>query len=251
MYKKINHILIKFFGLKITRVIRPKTVGNVSQVKGKIIEFFGPSGVGKSTVCNYYLNHYRFKFGKEILTRKDLNAYSKGIRFRLQGFQDKVLGMKIENTGKKNIDPLIKYEEICHFKRFMDHDFLITHYLNDKIFFLDEERFLHYFLKDNLFTEQETSSYLKNRVFIFCYAPVEKIMKNIKKREKKSHTVWVHKNLNDRELYDYVDKQLKKELQVYRKLEKMGATVIKIDIRQNLNENRIILDNFFAKIIYK
>jgi len=249
MYNKINQLLINLLGVKITRLIKPRSLTTKNRgSQNLIIEFLGPPGVGKSTFCRYYLNHHKTQFKKEILTGTNFHAYLKGTRFTLKGMQDKVLDLMIKHYAHKNNDPVLRYKGLCSFKFFLDRDFLINHYLKNKIIFLDEERLLHFFLEEGgQFTKDEFSDYLKNRVFICCYGSTERVVKHIKKRAKKGHILPFHRGLKDGELYEFVDKAVKNALKRYEKLKKLGGKTVKINIDDPLEKNREVLDLFLQK----
>jgi len=87
MYHKINGLLGKHLGLQINRVAKPKALPKVEN-PGKnnlIVEFIGPAGVGKTTLCNYYLNNNKLNTSRNILKPADINSFKKGRKLNLEG----------------------------------------------------------------------------------------------------------------------------------------------------------------------
>lgn len=241
--------MTKFLGLKLVRAERSFSMKKTAGKNSLIVEFIGAPGVGKSTLCDYYLKNHAHPFKRKILTRKDLNKYSPF--FELDGVHNQILNIKLKHDAAiEDVSASAKLKRILNFKVFVDHDYLIRHYLQDQIIFLDEERLLIYFLNmDNGITEKERDDYFKNRVFVFCDAPAEVVLNHIKKRATKGRLIERHRNLSDTELLANIEARRGTITERYKRLTALGVKVIKLDISEGLQNNKNLLDKYLEKKI--
>lgn len=251
MLNKINKLL-QNFSVKLIRTAKPVKISrNKSNGNNYIIEFIGAPGVGKSTLCNYYLKHHGLKTKGEIFTRKQIAAIASGLSVEPTGVHDRILNIKLQHdAGISEMTAVKKLRSIQNFRVFVDHDYVIQNYVKDKLIFLDEERLLSYFLdRAELFSKAEIDAYFKNRIFVFCDTSSENILAQIQERAKKGRLIARHQNLTEAELLQDIDQRRAITQERFNKLKDNKVAIIQVDIRAGLEKNTQILDEFLSKTI--
>lgn len=206
-----------------------------------IIEFVGISGVGKTTLCDYYLKNHKQRFKKEIINRVELERYVRGSNidfFRIEDkFGEYLLQQRLKSLNDYTRSSRRKVKLIHRSLNFVNGEYIIDK-LDDKIFILDEHLMDHYrsLLPKALHEKSEVEKYLENRLFIYCTASAEQILSQKRKRARygKNHPDYFPTPV---EWKKAVQKEMENIENAFAVLQDQGVKVLEVNTADDLAEN--------------
>lgn len=251
MLHKINRILEKALKLRLVKLVSVKS-GLSGKPPSLIVEFVGPSGVGKTTLCNAYLDFQRLSVpGGNILTRKyveQLDALEPSIKGH--SLYNTIFEHKINDiTRRKNESFFSKYSRVESSFNCIKADLLITNSIPNRLFILDQHIIqLHRRTLSEIRDEYDLRELYENRLVIYCTTSPETIVKQIKKRAKTTEGIQpFHDGLTDEELFVKEAKIIniwEEDMEIHKN---HGMKVLRIDTQNNMEENCLLVDNFIKK----
>lgn len=255
MYKKINRLLERYFNVRISRAQGTEFISGKQSVGGDnlIIEFMGASGVGKTTLRDYYLKHHTTNFQRAVITEQDLSKYiiePEEEPSDKNEFYNHLYLLKLKRMSQSNDTFFKSNRRVNLFYKYLHNDYLIRNFLNDKTALLDQHVFKFFTEDFNRLGESSVKmGFLKNRVIIYCSASPEQIVAYIQKRSKSGSTRSVHFNKQKGELLKETKEHLEARKNDIDKLEKSGAQIIRVDTELELAENTKVIDNFLSSYL--
>ncbi len=192
----------------ILKRIKSKYYSNISLIEelkkcnhsgGKIIEYIGPSGVGKTILYNLTKNNLSSEWSNLQIgsdNQKD------SIDERLFEIQREILKKKNDSVDILKCDINQKLKLMTYFNQVLLNNIRISN-CNQKAGFLLEEGICHNFSNElQSLKEKDLEYVMKNRILI-CVLPHDSltVVSQIRKRTKEGgHTVYHHEGLDDEEL---------------------------------------------------
>ncbi|MGO3182955.1 MAG: shikimate kinase [Aequorivita sp.] len=251
MFTLLNRGLEKLFGLRLVRGQRPKPPPlSVITKNNLIVEFMGPSGVGKTTLRDFYLKHHKFPFKGEMMTEKDLKKYDLKLDESNMGkveIYELLFSAKLKELSEAQ-DSFIKTNRRLNlFYNSLKIDFFIRNYLSEKQVFLDQHVF-KFFANDfiQLKETEQKQEFLRNRIIIYCKASPEKIMEYIEKRNRTDTTRPVHQNRDSKLLHLQLQEHLTQREKDVQMLKQNGAHILEINTENSLSKNSELIDDFMT-----
>jgi len=203
---------------------------------GKILEFIGPSGVGKTKLYNltkdklssnwHYLEviyPYKFNNTDEKLIDIHWNIFKKKSSF-------------IENLNTKSIT---KLKLSGYFNQVLINNIKLMLIKNESGFFLEEGIF-HNFSRELITLRDEDLVYiLKNRCLVFILPRDSmNVVNQIRKRiNEGGHTVYHHNGLNDKQLNTLTKDSVSNFNEFLERIQKFNIPVCKLYLEDGLEEN--------------
>lgn len=246
MIQLINNILAQLFKIRINKIPKERKLENKYdfETNGIIVEFVGPPGVGKSTLCREYIKGRNLSSTNQIIKSKEINEYLNSNQIHLSDFRKEILIEYINQYINYNS---ISEKRLNRLNLYFNHlkiDCLILDLLPNRICFLDQH-LLQLFsgLPEWLPADNITNDFLKNRIFINCLAEKEVIFERIKSRNKilKSGDFY---NLNDKEIKQKIKKISREHQDKIKHLKNKGASIVNINTNEKFSKNIKIIDDF-------
>lgn len=254
--REINNILEKHLSVRFTKVARSKSLpergNNNNKNNNIIVEFIGPSCIGKSTLYYQHVENHRedseFNTTHGRKFRKHWKSYKKHGSSQLNKFHKQLLDNKINFKIKDNGGGIKKFESLKHFKLLLEIDAWIENHLNNTIVIFDEHIF------GRLDNEQrpkdnDFDAFFKNRCFINCYAPPEFHFKNIMNRKKTGTNPIVYKDLKKREIFEKIKFEQQKSKDKVSYFRERNVPILEINTAKGPNQNCKLIDKFLTSII--
>ncbi len=243
---KVNDILEHLFHI---RLIRSAPLPKKQSIhKNIVVEFFGTSGVGKSTLCNYFIKKTTAK--KKILQTADLVPYIRDKRVKLSGIYDDLLSAKIDEVTTNSLPGFQKYSLINFYHRIISISSFINEYLNNNIIFLEEGVFHNFSQQILTLVENKEIEYIfRGTVLIYCTASPEFIVKNINKRMEDGTTMIHHQGLNGEQLYEFVKKNIAERTIYANKLRAKGVPLLEISTENDRDYNCKMIENYLENLL--
>lgn len=248
----INKGVGKAMGFRIQRL--PKTVALTQAHRrdtSMVVEFMGASGVGKTTLRDFYLKTYGRSLKDHVMTEADLSRFTIDLKkndFPQMEIYNRIFSIKLIRMGEKR-DSLFRNKR--RFKMFLDTliaDCKIRYFMTDHIFFLDQHVF-KFFTTDFLSLEDSEiqKELLKNRIIIYCYASPETMMEFIKKRTQEGTTRLGHQGKSEEEIFASATAHWDESQEEIRRLKASGAALLEIDTGDGLQENAVLIREFIQE----
>lgn len=232
-------IFKKLFGK--TRIVKPEIEVKKNSSTGKIIEFIGPSGVGKSTLYNETKN----SLSSVWRNSKSLNKFKGNTTDeQLAEIHWKLFKSKISNVDSINTDGLVKLSLMEHFQKMLSDNLKIIQQENEVGIFL-EEGLCHSFSRELIvLTNAELINVLGNRFLIYV-SPKDPniVVRQIRKRAMEGgHTVYHHVGLDDQDLNRITKDSIDNFNKLTNHIEKLNVPVCRLFVEDGIeiNSNRII-----------
>lgn len=208
-----------------------------------ILEFIGPSGVGKSTLFKEYFSNVDFNF----YTQNDIYKVKSKLDEQkiLSIIYHELLLNKHNNLLKKDYNAYTISELLNYFSKIVSEDILIQNSYKDCGFIL-EEGITHNFTTELLqLSNEHLSLLLKNRIIIYLKPENPNlIVQRIKKRANEcGHIVIHHKNKTDEELLNIAKQSIENFDKFIDRLKGLHIPYIQIIAEENDGSNK--LKNFF------
>lgn len=259
LHQKINYLLERIFKLRVTRAKNGQPPINLSgkeknQIENKVVEFMGISGVGKTTLCNYYLDSREKDFDDKIITPSEVQSFCNISSIEISGIYDKLLSMWFEDLATKfsYFPGNKKFVMIRYFRSILAEDAKLACCFNNKIIVLDGGLFHNFSLKlMKLIDDKEIRELLKNKAIIYCWASPDFIFNNVKHRAQTGEVNLFHQRLNDEELYNFISKSLENRRRAVIEFEKFGIPVLKVNTEQDQDYNSGKIDDFIVQLAVK
>lgn len=252
MLTTLNRALEKLIGFKLVRTQRTKPLPSTIKADNNlIVEFMGPSGVGKTTLRDYYLIHHKFSFEGEVITEKEVKNYHFNFE-ESKSEKEKIYRLLLAAQLKKisdTKDSFIKtHRRLNLFYDTLKNDFLIRNYLSDTIVFMDQHVF-KFFANDfiHLKETEQKQEFLEHRIIIYCKASPETIINHIEKRKQTGTTRPVHQQRESEELHRQLEEHLAERKKDVQMLKKNGAHLLEINTEKSLAENTKLIDKFMTE----
>ncbi|MGB1308626.1 MAG: hypothetical protein ACPG6B_06930 [Oceanihabitans sp.] len=244
----IKRVFKKFFKKKSVQpsvVVKPKK--NLSE--GRIVEFIGPSGIGKTTLYNTIIKELTSNW----INAKNFKEHEYGTaNEELFAIHWKLLKYKLERVDSFNLGSLEKINLVQYFKQVLLENIKMIN-VKGKSGYLLEEGLCHNFSIELLnLNEKELKAVLGNRYIISVLPKDTKTVVNqIRKRTVEGgHTVAHHKNLNDEELEEYCKISTKAFEKFTNHIQKFNFPLCTLYVEDGIefNSNKII---DFEKAMFK
>lgn len=208
-----------------------------------IIEFIGPSGIGKSTLFKEYFSTTDFNF----YTQKDVYKVKSKLDEQdiLSFIYKELLFNKHSNLLKRTYNAFVSTELLNYFTKIVSEDIIIQNSHKDFGFIL-EEGIVHNFSKELLqLTNEHLSLLLKNRIIIYMRPENPNlIVQRIKKREcEGGHIVIHHKNRTDEELLDIAKQSVEHFDKLINRINELNFPYLQIIAEENNGSDK--LKSFF------
>lgn len=153
------------------------------------IQFIGPPGVGKTTIYNTLIKTLKNKYPTRESYIKQTPYNITDRTFDNEKTYQDLAALKLKSYQESSYSPIDKIKYTNWGRVMLTHNYIISKTNKNKIIISDENMLLsfsgeltEYLLKN----ETNACDFLKNHAAIFCYAPPEKIAKQIKQREIKT-----------------------------------------------------------------
>lgn len=251
VYNKINSVLEKVFGITVVKSKVPRKK-NTSIGDNLYVEFLGIAGVGKSTICRYFLKNSNINFKNKPLTNSVLEAFRKGTNLNLEGFYDDMYKSKLRRSVGLNRTGETLFSLINYYRSLLLRDLALQNYFNNQIAFVDEGIFQSYAPEILSISHDEIQKQFKsNRVIIFCDATSEYVNNNLQKRRKTGKLKGHHQNMNPATLNKFIEDGLKRERVKVHKLEELGIPILHLCLVENLEINSQLINDFLKEEIGK
>ncbi len=248
--KRLNGVLGKYLGFEIV------ITGKGSSLKSKeksvnhtfIIEFMGPSGVGKTTLRNYYLKQYSTSFTGGIITEKFLETHTLNLNekdIENTEIYDILFYQKLLTLNQKRSNFVKTNRQVRLFYKTLAEDFIIRNYSHKKYAFLDQHIFK--FFTENFLQLEDSETQkelLKNRIIVYCHAAPKTVVEYIKKRAASGKISFKHQGKNESQLYSTLTDHMANRKPQIQKLKEYGACIITINTENSLKENAKLLDDY-------
>lgn len=253
--RKINSILEKTLSMRIERIRKTEVLGFEKNAKFPlIIEFMGASGVGKTTLRNYYLKHHHFQFPHDFLTEKELKSFDVPISEEsLPEFEiyDELFASKLHKIISEKSNFFKQRRRIELFHKTLKNDFMIRHFIREKTVILDQHLF-KFFTEDILTLPADQQKELfQNRIIVYCETSPETILKYIQQRAENQITRKIHQDKPENEILQNLRDHLAIRSKEIDLLKENGANILKLDTANALEENAQLIDEFVENLKQK
>lgn len=250
LFNKINSVLERAFGVRINPVSKTESHAFKKENSYLLIEFMGASGVGKTTLRNYYLKNHKVEYQFPILTEKALKNYSpqnKIINFEELEIYNLLFQSKLQIISSKNKNFINQQRRIELFAKTLNRDLLIRHFIPKKTFILDQHLF-KFFTEDFIkISSEQKKDLLKNRLIIYCEADPKTILNHIKTRSQKEATRPVHLEKKSGKILEELRHHLEKRRKEIQVLKNLGARILVVDTANDLQKNTELIDGFISE----
>ncbi len=208
-----------------------------------IIEFIGPSGIGKSTLFKEYFSKADFNF----YTQYDIFKikYKLGEQNILSSIYKELLFNKHHNLLERAYNAYVSTELLNYFTKIVSEDIIIQNSHKDFGFIL-EEGIVHNFSMELLqLTNEHLSLLLKNRIIVYMRPENPNlIVQRIKKRANDGgHTVIHHNNKTYEELLNIAIQSIVIFDKLIDKLKELNIPYLQIIAEENNGCDK--LESFF------
>ncbi|GEM_PF-5853020 len=201
LFKKLGYRLVKVLDKKARSVPFVQDDGDPpSKTHVFVIEFIGPTGVGKTTLFERIKNHTSAQwYYRENLSSLKLKEWEGILSGSLHW---KILFDRLLRLNGLNLDGFYKTKRMRYLAQVMLYDLHLHNGVSDKGFLLDEG-ICHNFTKElNALPEDEFKTIMAGRALIYLVPKnPSTVLKRIRKRAQNSgKTLGHHKGLSDDEL---------------------------------------------------
>lgn len=247
----IQNLLIRSFGYQLTKLYPPKRIKLIARKEPLYIDFFGVSGVGKSTL--YAEVRRRNTNGGSWAEVKDfigtLKDYS--LPKQIDPVYQKILERKYQIINKD-----YELEELLEFMNFYFRNIkedIIAHAYNENYTIVMEDGLVHNFA-DSIFDlhkekQIDLSRLIKNRAVIYCYNTPEEIAKRIMSRQKEIDELRPqHRKISTDELIHEQQLELSKNREYIETLLDNGVPVLEVDTSDDVTENAGKVNRFIEEL---
>ncbi|WP_026452246.1 AAA family ATPase [Aequorivita capsosiphonis] len=246
----LNKALEKLFGLRLVRgqQLKPLPLSVIAK-NNVIVEFMGPSGVGKTTLRDFYLKHHKFPFKGEIMTEEDLKKYD--LKLDESKGKEEIYGLlfsaKLKELSEAQESFIKTNRRLNLFYNSLKIDFFIRNYLSETQVILDQHVF-KFFANDfiRLKETEQKQAFLRNRIIIYCKASPEKIIEYIEKRNRTDTIRPVHQNRDSKLLHLQLQEHLVQREKDVQMLKQNGAHILEINTENSLSKNSELIDDFMT-----
>lgn len=252
MLTTLNKGLEKLTGFRLVRTQRHKSPWGLGKATNNlVVEFMGPSGVGKTTLRDYYLKHHKFSFQNEVITEKEVKNY----HFNLEEFKSEneeiyqtLFASKLKKISETKDSFIKTHRRLNLFYDSLKIDFVIRNYLSDTIVFMDQHVF-KFFANDFIHLKETElkQEFLQRRIIIYCKASPETIIDYIEKRKQAGSTRPVHKQRDSKQLHHQLQEHLAAREKDVQTLQQNGAHLLEINTEKSLAENTKLIDEFMTE----
>lgn len=250
LFTILNRGLEKLFGLRLVRGQQVKPLpSSILAENNLIVEFMGPSGVGKTTLRDFYLKHHKFPFKGEMITEKDLKKYD--LKLVESKGKEEIYGLLFSAKLKKLSDTKDSFTKTHRrlnlFYDTLKSDFFIRNQLSNTVAVLDQHVF-KFFANDfiHLKETEQKREFLQDRIIIYCKASPEKIMEYIGKRNQSGAIRPVHENRDSKQLHQQLQEHLAERKNDMQTLFQNGAHILEINTENSLAKNSELIDDFMT-----
>ena len=239
--KLINRKLEKYFSIKFVKVHKAKIIDLKGSIGSNVIvEFLGPPGVGKTYLCDFFIQKYRDSFSSEVITRGDLQNQNIG-EVELSEMYSELLNYRIRDISNTSKSGINKYRSIKHEHQLLKNDIICNDFLSDSLIITDEQLFKtfgEYAFK--IASPEKMRRILKNRVFILCTASPATIFSN---QQKKNKDFFIS--------IEWLTERIAKDVVLVQHLRKYGSEVLEINTENGLEFNSKEIYSFINTTIIK
>lgn len=253
MFFKLNNFLSKVFKIRINKVAKPIELPKNKNYKDNLtIEFYGASGVGKTTLYNYYIKNHNFAFNKPLILRKEITRMVINNKKESLGIFEYGFNSRVDNILNKPFLAFNKYIHVENIYYLALWNYIASYIIENKTIILDENDMFNPFF--DLYLNEETkeigAKYFQNKIIIYCYLDIEELVKRLKQRVAAgTHPYLQNRNFNDAEITEMAAETLYNRKRRIDILEKQNFSILKINTAESLEANTQKIDAFIAKAI--
>lgn len=219
---------------------------------GMMVEFVGPSGVGKTTLYNVLLAR-RMSTDIWITVDELLNFYKKtgSNQCKLNEVYEILLTMKLKDVTKKEFKIIDKYSILDFFYKNIQIDAIINNQALPALIVL-HDGIIHNFSNElYLLNKNNTNLYFnifKNRAVVHCYASPQLISENILKRNSEGHSRPQHKFLTKGQLMEQSGDILTNKAQFVAQLKQYKIPCLEINMENDISQNVATVNKFIGEL---
>ncbi|AIJ44657.1 hypothetical protein O987_02345 [Comamonas testosteroni TK102] len=216
-------------------------------MNAKVIEFIGPSGIGKTT----FFNHLKGVIDPAWLGMDDVREIAKTQNVsEPDDIVRTIIYRKRENVEKLNRSEFQKKFIGDYFNEIITLDQLVSSSKNLKL--INDDGVFHNFSKEILSASKEkyneVQKLLLNRKIIYFTASSEKILDNLKERHQKtpgaSNDWYGYTQKNSISIQEMIEISVNESEEIYNLVKSMGAAVMRINLDEDNMENIEKAQNF-------
>lgn len=250
--KEVKKYLENTFSIKISKGLRPKFIDGKGS-NNIIVEFAGPSGIGKTTLRNYYIKNHQIKINRELIRDFDLEEYASVFKLRIKEVNDvyeQILKSMMTHIHKKYPSGIEQMKRATFYYNVFIRDYILTTSLDNKIAFLDEPLYHH--AKDSYLEiikrNPKSEEFIKQRLFIICTASPERNLKNLRERERLGGNLIIeYEDLDESEFIKKIQTNLNEVIRRAEELRRLGGKVLELNMEDDLMVNTNKIDEYIIQ----
>ena len=213
-----------------------------------IVEFIGPSGVGKSALCRELMRKQdpadRLCTYEELIRRKNRPVHRSDTRdFERYA---KLLGLEKLCEGNFSKEVLSYSHEV------VDREVQLEQIEDQESIIVLEEGMVHNFsdalLDLRALDPKEFGLLVRDRVVINCVAPPSTVVSRIRQREAQGHLMSLHVGKSDEELLDLCSEELKNKAELMRNLREFEVPCLDVDMENDVPGNLQKIQSFLQNL---
>ncbi len=238
--------MLKSFLSRLNKLIIPKTY-----TQNLIVEFIGPSGVGKTTLYKEFEKNTSVPFKKPFKKRSYLKymLYLNNDNYELKNkfikdYHVEILKLKTTSLFDEDCSNLIKLECLNNLTWQVNQDIISLSF--DGLVILDEgifHNFCYQFLKLAQYNNLMFNSSINKRSFIFLEGEPERIYNQIMVRQNKNSFLLPGNEKRKTDVINMIDNELSERRKLYQILTRYRPC-LQLKIENNSNQNIRKIDYF-------
>lgn len=224
---------------------------NGNGAKGWLVEFVGPSGVGKSTLFDIMLAGRKPEDGW-LTPAESLRVFKpQAFPVQLDDTYERLLWLKLREVSQSNHAPSVKYELLAFFNGNLRLDASLSR-LELKAPVVHHDGLLHNFSPCFALLRKDDpigfSRLIKNRAIVHCFAPAQLIADRILKRNDEGYARPQHRNLSEQELIEQSTVVLQRESGLVALLKEEGAPCLELNLAHEPDQNIEAIQRFIDSL---
>lgn len=254
--RTLNNKLEEWFEIRFIRSPRKLEFKKGQGKNNIIVEFFGATGIGKTTTRKHYFKTNDLQLvDHELMQAEDIERLVQGIsdnetkfigqnKFYKNIYIDKINSFIHEKslTGKE-------CAYLYNYYKIIKKDYFISNHIDNKIVLLDEHLLRRFpKLPDSILKLDNKNNFLQNRLFIHCTTSPNVHLQYIQKRiSDKDRGLEAYKKRTGNEFQQQLNLKIEENIQRANKIKRIGGKIIEIDTSEPLSVNRKLIDEFISQ----